>query len=298
MNEDYEVGVLLKKIGSQLDQGQYPRIYNNGIVQPGDTFVVSSIPGEVNTDGSKRPRRSKTRSWNGAAGGQRETSRPWAASQTSQVFSADLRDAYEEEISVIQNVYPETVIWRQEEGLWLLSESKLLLGLDKKATFLTAIPYSKNVAQKSWGFWSTAISDEWIGPRHTNFPDGSICAFDPKDKTWMAGESIVKLLDLYTLWAFRHEYLKHYGRWPGHQSVPLVYERLNELKDDEYCGCENSTLLYSECCKQHDHNQSVIQSLLEFMRFTRGNIHRHPPREIIDTMKHRRSPPSMEGLLY
>jgi hypothetical protein len=174
--------------------------------------------------------------------------------------------------------------------MWLLTNSAVLNGLGKKATFLVAIPFDPRLRVRSWGFWTTVIGVRWIGPRHTNWPDGDICAYTPSDGTWKVGGSLVKLLDLNTLWALRHLHFEEFGRWPGYHSAPHPYERITELQDDEFCGCENSHRLYRDCCKVSDLAEDQARIALDFcLRYLGGGTRRAP--EIIAKFAMRRSDP-------
>lgn len=160
--------------------------------------------------------------------------------------------------------------------MWLLVESGLLHGLREHAVFLIGVSYLR-AAVRSWAFWGDPLATpSWIGPRHTNFPDGSICAFDPADRTWTFGEPIVELLDLYTVWAVRHLHLRVLGRWPGPQAVHMPYERILELNTDELCGCGNSKRRYGECCRGKDLARNRIKDAVEFF-FWSGGVLRSPP---------------------
>ena len=129
-------------------------------------------------------------------------------------------------MSSIEVAYPGTQFWTSNEALWLLVESGVLPGVFPKANFVVGINFAEK-SVKGWGFRGCyLVGYEWIGPRHTNFPDGSICAYDIRDATWAFGDSLVELLDLYTLWALRHLHLSTLGRWPGAQSIPHAYERI------------------------------------------------------------------------
>ena len=193
--------------------------------------------------------------------------------------------------------YPNTRVWYQKEGLWLLTESSLLPGLWQKAVFLTGIPYVRTLAVRSWGFWVGGLykGPVWIGPRHTNYPDGSVCAFEPADGTWHAGDSMVELLDLYTLWALRHLHLQDFGRWPGHQAVHYAHERIMELKEDEYCGCGKSNKLYGECCRVKDLAGDWVSEATTF-NFEMGGI-RKPPDDIVRFICYQTEPPKIRNLL-
>ncbi len=289
-----ELKKTLREIGSNLDRDLYPCVHNGGVVKPGGSIIVPSSPGEDIYDVDERTERSAAKSRERATRRQGASRRSGPSGTTAQFLLSSFRTKYESEIGAVREAYPGTQIWQRAEGMWLLTESLVLPGLGKKATFLTAIPYSPVSVQKSWGFWTTPISCEWIGPRHTNFPDGSICAFNPSAGTWKIGDSLVSLLDLYTLWAFRHEHLNVFGRWPGHQAVPHVYERITESKPDELCGCDAKGLKYSDCCRQSDLSQPLSKSFGDFLRITQGNLCRNPPKVIEDTVRHRATPPPIK----
>ena len=216
MHKQTEILKTMREIGIQLDQNKFPRVFNGGVVMPSETTVSPSTLGKEKNSDSSRQRRPATRPWQGAARRQRQAYRPRPTRGATSVICSGLQKQYEAELDEVQKAYPRTKFLHQTGGMWLLTDSILLDGLGKKATFLTIIPYIKKFVAKSWGFWTTPIYNEWIGPRHTNFPDGSICAFEPRDETWINGDSIVKLLDLYSLWALRHQHLEILGRWPGY----------------------------------------------------------------------------------
>ena len=162
--------------------------------------------------------------------------------------------------------------------MWLLTDSRIVDGLSKRATLLSMIPFGAGGRACAWGYWTTPISAIWIGPRHTNFPDGSVCAFEPKDGTWGVGDPIIQLLDLYTVWALRHLHLEMFDRWPGFQSVPYAFERLMELRPGEFCGCDRLPhRQYSDCCQQADQAVDRAQARSEFLKFTDGVTDRRPP---------------------
>lgn len=277
---------ILRQVGDQLDEDLYPQVHDGGIVQPGDVTLSCSNQGKEKSSVASRQRRPSARPWQGPPGRQRQAFRFRSSRAATPVVCADIQKKYEAELDAVLEAYPDTNIWHRAEGMWLLTESILLHGLGKKATFLISIPYFQKFTVKSWGFWITPISFEWIGPRHTNYPDGSICAFEPQDKTWMNGDSIVTLLDLYSLWALRHLYLEIYGRWPGYQSIPYPYERLTEICDNEYCGCAHSNRLYVDCCKRHDLARDKTTDALDFLKKSGGL--RNPPKEILEFIRYRK----------
>lgn len=286
---------VLRLIGYQLDREIYPSIRNGGIVMPSSFTVQSSALGKVsNNDKTARQRRSKTRPWEGASGRQGSAGGSGPSSSPASVIVPDLKRRYEGELDAVQEAYPGAQFWLQGDSLWLLTESALLPGLQRKAVFLTAISYRRRIA-RSWGFWGGFLPGfVWIGARHTNFPDGSICAFEPTDRTWCIGDSAIQLLDLYTLWALRQLHLEVFKRWPGRQVAPYAYERIIELQYDEHCGC-GSNKLYGECCGDQDLAGNRIADAVYFLVRTGGL--RKPPAAVVTFVNKQTAPPNIEDLL-
>lgn len=240
----------LEVIGMQLDSNIFPCIKDGGIVVPSTQCNTPHFMlGEIDKHEQQRQRRPSTESWQGNSGGQGATSRSRPASNTTQIICSDIKQKYLSEMEAVKVAYPRTQVWTEDNGIWLLTNSALLEGSNLSATLLVCLPNDLTKLPKAWAFWNGLI---WIGERHTNFPDGSICAFEPGDETWLMGQSLIKLLDLYTLWACRHYYLKEFGRWPGYQVAHNAYERFSEFKDDEFCGCNNFDKKYKDCCKPKD----------------------------------------------
>lgn len=280
---------ILKTVGHQLDMDIYPFVKNGGFVTPNETTVYPSTLGEVNSNERQRTRRSKSKPRQGTTGGQ------GPSSQTSPLICTDIQAQYESELDAVYDAYPKTQVWHQPKGLLLRTESALFTANKQPALFLVAIPYAEKLVVKGWGFWAASIGIEWIGPRHTNFPDGSICAFESRDGTWMKGDPIIQLLDLYSVWAFRHRYMKTYGRWPGRQAVQFPYERIMELRADEYCGCKYSYRLYGECCQENDLMRNRITDAINFTRMCSGSF-REPPTIVSEFLLGQISPPDLTFL--
>jgi len=281
---------LLEDVGSQLDAGIFPIVKNGGIVMPSDLPRPSQTLGQekCNVRRQERPegkspawesgsRRGEPRQWS------RKPRQPWesrprprSASTAAPLVGSPSSAAYERELGALRQFYPGVQQWEQDQGIWLLVESGLLPGLRQSALFLVGVSYLRGNV-RSWAFWQDPLAaPTWIGPRHTNFPDGSICAFEPADGTWSYGEPLVALLDLYTVWAVRHLYLHVFGHWPGPQAVHLPYERLLELNPDEHCGCGSENARYAECCRPSDLARNRIKDAVEFV-FWSGGVLRSPP---------------------
>jgi hypothetical protein len=273
----------LKEIGVLLDQGKFEqiRIHNSGIVKPCGIAAQLSTQEKEQDHEKTRSRRPAAEPWTRTQARQGTSNRSRTSSSAPQDICTDLQVTYESGLEELYGAYPGTQVWRQAEGLWLLTESSLLAGVWKKAKFLTWVPFIRTLPVRSWGFWEgkPLLSPKWIGPRHTNY-DGSICAFEPKDGTWTVGGSIANLIDLYTLWAIRHLHQEIFGRWPGDQVAHHHHERLTELRGDEYCGCGELGRLYSECCYKKDLSAAKEDS--EFTVMLARGEQRAVPREVQD----------------
>jgi len=173
--------------------------------------------------------------------------------------------------------------------MWLLARSSIISGLAREAIFLAALPYRPGPGPRAWAFWAADGKPRWIGPRHTNFQDGSICAFAPDEGAWSDGGDLRTLLDLYSVWTLRHLHLEVLSRWPGRQygllgADPRVqaYYRWIECKDDELCGCGSKTRRYAECCKLSDLQLDLIEIMPHFLREIKGGFQsRRPPPAIV-----------------
>lgn len=292
---DHQVKSVLREIGAQLDQNRFPAIHNGGVVVPSSAPVVAPLLGTEMANATRRPIGSAAGLWQGPAPWQGPTRRPRPPRRTTPATRRRYRASYEAQLDDVWKAYPETRAWFQDEGMWLLTNSTVLNGLGKRATFLIAIPFDPQQRVRSWGFWTTAIGVQWIGSRHTNWPDGDICAYTPADGTWRPGASLVKLLDLNTLWALRQLHLEEFGRWPGRHSAPHPYERITELRGDEFCGCENGHLLYRDCCQAADLAEDRGRIAIDFCRrYLAGGL-RAPPRELVEFVMRRSDPPQVRS---
>ncbi len=290
---------MLKEIGRQLDSDIYPKVMNGGILALSEPAKQNPLLSkkEVNHE---RSGQSRPEAGAGARASRRErqTAGCGASNPPSQVIEPNLQVKYEGELDAVRDAYPGARIWRQPDGFWLLTESSLLHGQQQKALFLTGIPFSPKRVIQSWGFWVAPPLryPVWIGPRHTNFPHGSICAFDTGDNVWRIGDPIVHLLALYTLWAFRHLHLKEVGRWPGKQVAHIPYERIMEFKEGEFCGCDQSDKYYRDCCRGEDLRRNLMVAYGSYLLQTGGGV-RRPPDSVMNFVRFQEEPPRLGELL-
>jgi len=281
----------VQAIGHDLDRLIFPQVLNGGIVAPSDRAVPSSL-GAENCDDS--PKRSATRPRQGTTGREGTASPTRTAGEATSIQCASLQARYEAQLDDVRAAYPGACVWREETGTWLLTRSRVIPNFRDAAAFLVAISYTRSLV-RAWGFWVRgAVGIEWIGPRHTNFPDGSICAFAPTDGTWTFGDSLLELLDLYTVWAFRHLHLALFGRWPGPQVAFHPYERLLEFRADEDCGC-GSGLKYGHCCLEKDRSRPRLADAVNFTLHFAGGV-RCPPVDVVQAVLHGCQPPALRTL--
>ena len=282
--------LVLKKIGIQLDDSIFPLVKNGGVVAPINPAKPLTIMSEASSnDKPERQNRPKPRQRKGTTRRQGKARARGKTSAAAPVISPSIQEKYMGEFRKLKEAYPGIQVWEQKDGMWLLCQSALLPDALHSAVFICAIPFDPTKRVRSWGFWNGIA---WIGPRHTNMPDGSICAFEPSDGTWLPGDSIVKLLDLYTLWSVRHLHLLVFNRWPGAQVAHHAYERLIEIKEDELCGCGSLDKKYGECCKTRDLRRNRIADATKFI--FDGGADRKPPKSVMRFLKEQDNPPSLK----
>lgn len=263
---------LLHQIGEDLDHGMFPSVSDGGIVWPARADVVFQPPGQEIQNGQTP---SASQSWQTGTSGASRTPLPAAPGTAGAAGPAGATPSIScrvhglaEWVRALAAAYPGAEAAETSEALWLRVSSSLLPQLGYRSIFVLVIIPALTIA-RGWGFWDYGIWGlQCIGPRHTNYGDASICAFDDRDGTWTYGDSLLTLLDLYAVWAVRHLYLQQFGRWPGPQASFSPFERLREYWDDEWCGCDNPKGRYADCCKERDRqlatqarSECIVQAL-------------------------------------
>lgn len=233
----------LRTVGEALDNNVFPHVFQDGFVA---LAAPEDAPSMEQADAERqRPRGSATGSWTGTE----------ARSRRASSEAAPVRGGNEQavQVSVLEELhvaYPAQFI-EGDHGLWIVVTSYPLGTGGPQVTFVVGYPYSEKLAPRAWAYWKLGDFPKFIGPRHTNFPDASICAFVPDDATWSRTDGLVALIDLYSTWVIRHLYLCHFGRWPGQQHGPTALYRRTEFSSDEWCGC-GSGKRYGECHEAAD----------------------------------------------
>lgn len=289
---------MLQQVGSALDEHRPLRVHIHGLVAL-DQASPTATSAKENGDEQQGQRGSSARSRERAARRKGPPRGPRPAGAASRIGGNVLRAAYEGQVTRLAEAYPTLQTFLDNDGMWLLARSSIISGLAREATFLVAVRYRLGPGPRAWGFWTDAGQHSWIGPRHTNFQDGSICAFSPDDGAWSEGGDLRTLLDLYSVWALRHLHLEVFGRWPGKQYALLggdprvqAYYRRIECRDDELCGCGSETRRYAECCKRLDLQWDLIQLISLFLRqVPRGFQSRQPPPAVLSFIEGRSALP-------
>lgn len=294
------VRAVLLELGAALDTQRPLQVHDHGRValgrEPSNEAKENGDGEQQRTRGSAaRPRKGAARR-KGPAGGSRQAGAP------PRVGVDLLRASYEGQVTQLGEAYPSLQTYPDKDGMWLLAKSSVIADLDREATFLVAVPYRAGIVPRAWAFWTGDGPLRWIGPRHTNFQDGSVCAFSPNDGAWEEGGDLRTLLDLYSVWVMRHLYLEAFDRWPGRQyalvgSDPKVsaYYRRTECEDDELCGCGSETRRYADCCKPSDHNRNFIELAAAFSNQIPGGFSsRQPPQAVADVIGGKWPPPPIE----
>jgi hypothetical protein len=292
--------VLLQEVGTALDENRPLRVKTDGLVVVDRESPTANTTLE-NGDERQRETRPTARSWERPARREGAARRSRQAGATTRVGGDVLRADYEGQMSRLAVAYPTVRALPDDDGIWLVARSKIISGFLREATFVVALPDRIGPAPRTWAFWDAGAETGWIGPRHTNFQDGSICAFDPTEGAWSEGGDLRTLLDLYSVWSLRHLYLETFGRWPGKQYTIVgadprlqAYYRQIECKDDELCACGSETWRYAACCKSSDQQQSSVEQMTLFLREIPGGFaSRRPPPAVVSFAEGRAAIPKI-----
>jgi len=253
----------LQRVGSALDRGRSIRVLKGGKVVAEEPYVVDDERKPHNethgTQGSAAGSRQRPAGWEGTA------RRPWPAGTLLQTGSGDYRIAFEESLPDLRLNYPGTRVWDDEIGLWTVVPS-FPLGFDGPQAFLVAgLPYQATPKRRCWGYWK-ARRPRWIGPRHTNFPEASICAFSEDVGAWRPDQGLSELFDVYSVWLVCQLHLQAFKRWPGPQHSINSYYRLHEFREGELCSCDSGRT-YFECHRPQDLLEDPTRAEQEFRAF-------------------------------
>ena len=193
-----------------------------------------------------------------------------ASAHSRQAISMPRRRNYWAELPQLNEDYPGSVRLKDRLGIWYKVPVFPLGKTGPCAKVITAIPDDKNAKILSWGFWEDDRRISWIGPRHTNYPDGSICAFVENDQVWRDGNPLLGYYDNVSEWCLRQLFLHFNRHWPGRQSAPGRYYRVREGLGLERCFCDKPKVAYFECCRPLDILQLSDADRIDFLQFSGG----------------------------
>lgn len=262
-----EVGEALD-IDEQLAVGFGGEVFANSLEERAD-HAKRECEGPPGREGSQR--------WAGQGAGPRQETGPREASRFG---SGSLGEHYRlSQDAVIQRYNAEFIA--AGAGLWVIAPSSPLGADGPQFHLAVALPYAKAKKPAAWAFSKLGSFPKLVGPRHTNFPDHSICAYGPNDGAWDPSDGIRPLLNLYSTWLFRHLYLAEKKVWPGRQWGASALYRRTEFHPEEWCGCGRSNR-YKDCCMTAD--LLVPDDLARTQHFEALGSHysaRKPPKEIM-----------------
>lgn len=272
---------LLAAIGNALDADLGCDVYDNGFVRPRAGSGPDPFRGheevrknaERHAEPSRQHAEAPTASRSAGATGWAAWStaapaRAAAPGSRTPVLSAVAQGPTIEEVL---RAYPSFRARSTSAGLWLTGEVQPVQDLPARAVLRVLVPQIDQGSVRAWAWWSDGI---WIGPRHTNYPDGSICSYERSDGTWSWDKGLLLLIDLHMVWIARHLHLAEYARWPGRQVLHTPFERLTEHQPGEYCGC-GSDELYDACCRPADVGLGLVRALT--LRGARNAVYRRRP---------------------
>lgn len=234
---------------------EYPRIYRYGVIALSTPASVSAFLSEgANCHAQAREEVGRSRgpsagSRQGSPGGQGQAGRSGAPDPEAPLFVPHgLNREFNRRKGEVRESYPQARFRAAPGALWVMTRLQPVYRHPGKALLVLRYPGSPDEHPQAWAWWSEGV---WIGPRHTNFPDASICSFERKERTWIREHPLDRLLDLHVLWVARHLHLHESGFWPGDQGNHLALERLTEQAPGELCGC-GSMEFYGDCHQTED----------------------------------------------
>lgn len=228
----------LSELGQAIDIDRQFQVFDDGKVG-----IVDNRNEKESEDERQGTRGSATGSRQGTAGSRRSTGEARARLgllDPEVVRLARLEDLW--------RTYPTDFI-SGDHGLWIIVKSSPLGSEGPQVTIVLGYPYLAEIEPKAWAFWKLGEFPKFVGPRHTNFPDASICAFGPGD--WDRTDGVVALVDFYSTWLIRQLYFQEVGSWPGRQHGASPLYRRREFSSEEWCGC-GSGKRYGECHQAAD----------------------------------------------
>ncbi len=156
--------------------------------------------------------------------------------------------------------YPQARFQTVEGGLWIMTQICPIGRGGPLFWVCLFLPDNLVFGPKAFAFAEIGKSPRPVGPRHTNFPDGSICALTDDDDAWRPNDSPLVLLNLYAQWLVGQLFLEIEGYWPGPQVGLSAVYRSVEFLPPEWCHCGGEKR-YGECHSGADLVEVAISKL-------------------------------------
>jgi hypothetical protein len=151
----------------------------------------------------------------------------------------------------VKEYYPSLISHEVGDGRWVIVQS-YPLGRDGPRFWVCLfLPHSDHFDPKAFAFWKISPLPRPVGPRHTNYPDASVCAFIPEDDAWRPGDSPLTLLNLYAEWLICQLYFGLEEKWPGAQFGMDAIYRSTEFGPNDWCTCDSGRR-YADCHMEPD----------------------------------------------
>lgn len=267
----------LRAVGKAIDGDQQPTVFDGGLVGIGD-----ATESEVMQDVAERK---EAGSQSGPWSGRRARAR-WAQAPDHAFRSDALETAHGAEFRILAQHY-EALAFEDKNGLWAAVSSKPLGQRGPEVHFLIAVPTEVRLAPRAWAFEKIGPTAKLMSPKHTNFPDASVCAFPHGYWPWPNPNGLRGLVDIYALWAVRKLHRDCFGWWPGPQLGACAHYRLREFDPREDCGC-GSSKKYGVCHMAADLLANPEAASAEFMRlFACDYDDRRPPESVMEAARSR-----------
>lgn len=273
--------VRILELGTWRDEGRLFAVGKDGEVSKHleDQKEISNGHARKGTAG-----REGATGWEGtAASGSAAASEP-----SREVGREGLIAQYKAHLREVRLYFAVTVI-ETDEGIWIIAPMWPIGKDGPRLTVALYLPGNRIQTPTAFGLRSSGLLARPISKKHTNSPEGSICAWSDGDIEWAPGDSPFLLLRLYSEWLLCQLFYQCAGFWPGRQSgIDAVY-RWNEFKPNEWCDC-GSQKRYGECHQPLDlavvtrlksQGKSVAAPIREMppsvLRFARTGWRKPPP---------------------
>ena len=255
----------VREVGLALFQGRGLQAEHGGLINVLDPKPLQDTKGNIDGTGQEfqRSEAGTRQRRQGSPGGSRQ---PW---RPSDPHGTVLHRAFlsAEAPAALRQHYTGVKRWKElgGKGVWL-AVSVFPVGMEgPQADFIIAVPRNPTFRIVAWGFWRMKDGPIWMGPKHTNYPDGSSCAFPVNSGVWTEDHGITAYVDRLAEWSMRHLYLDAEGLWPGPQEGDHIYYRLRHTHPRECCTRCWQLEPYQSCCQALDQKESAAGDREDFI---------------------------------